>query len=359
VECLPNRYRCRLANRRLEGVRSRNLRTRPLLEWRAIRRLEAGEEEQTVMFERNAAFQSVIPRRELESSDVVVGFDTSSWVLAERTLALKRPFILDQSIGHPSSYQSLLPALCERFPQWAQDCEPRRPQVIQAESSEHRLASKIVVASSFTRRTLIENGVPSGKIITNPYGVDLGRFSPLWRPAPSRPLRFLFLGTLSVRKGVPLLLDTWRGLSPRDAELWLAGPLTRQHAALIPSLPGLRVIGKTPHRELPRLLRECDVLVFPSYFEGFGLVLLEAMAAGLPVIATDATAAPDLITNGVEGLIIPAGSAEALSEAVQFFLRFPENLFPMSAAARRCAERYSWDAYGNRWANLLSHVARC
>jgi len=81
-----------------------------------------------------------------------------------------------------------------------------------------------------------------------------------------------------------------------------------RHARLIPTLPGLRVIGRVPHRELPGMLCQCDVLVLPSYFEGFGAVLLEAMAAGLPIIATDSTAAPDLIANGVEGYVIPRGT---------------------------------------------------
>jgi len=115
-------------------------------------------------------------------------------------------------------------------------------------------------------------------------------------------------------------------------------------------------MGEVSHGELPCLLRQCDVLVFPSYFEGFGAVLLEAMAAGLPIIATEATGAPDLITNGVEGYVIPTGNAKALKDAMQRFIDSPEDLAPMSQAARRCAERYSWDAYGDRWMDILQQV---
>lgn len=360
VRLLPGNYRRALANRRIEGVGSKSLRTKPSLEMRAIRRLRAGDDDQQVMFERNRAFQALIPHRDFTSCDAVVGFDTSSWILAERAIAMPRPFLLDQSsIGHPLSYQAMSRNLRRKHPEWIDDFPEPLRVLLDAELKEHQLASKIVAASSFTRRTLIENGVSADKVVVNPYGVDLNVFSPAPRPGSSRPLRFLFLGSVNARKGAPLLLDAWRDLAPNNAELWLVGPLTDSNARLIPALAGLRVIGKRPHRELPGLLQQCDVLILPSYFEGFGLVLLEALAAGLPIIATDSTAAPDLITQGVEGYVIPAGDREALATALERFLTSRAELAHMSRAARRCAERYSWDAYGDRWAKLLQQVAVC
>jgi glycosyltransferase involved in cell wall biosynthesis len=341
----------------LEGVSPNKLRTRPLLEVNAMRRLRAGQDAQTTLFERNAAFQQEIPVRELVRSDVIVGFDTSSWVLAERACALGRSFVLDQSIAHPLTYQRVLPRLADQFPEWAEAGTTRLPQLLSAEQAEHRQAHRVVVASSFTHRTLVENGVVPEKIVINPYGVDLNEFSPRPGPRPPRPLRFLFVGLLGARKGVPLLLQAWQSLPTTDAELWLAGPLASSHARLVPQLRGLRLVGKVPHRELPELLRQCDVLVFPSYFEGFGLVLLEALAAGLPIIATEATAAPDLINDSIEGLIVPTGDPEALREALLRLITSPDDLAAMSLAARRCAERYTWEAYGNRWVELLAQVA--
>jgi alpha-maltose-1-phosphate synthase len=357
VRLLPANCRRALANRRLDGVRAKSVRTKPSLEMRAIHRLRAGEDDQRVMFERNRAFQGLIPRREFTSCDAVVGFDTSSWILAERASAMPRPFLLDQSIGHALSYQAMSRSLRRKHPEWVEDFPERFRDLLDAEVKEHRLASKIIAASSFTRRTLIENGVSAEKILVNPYGVDLNAFSPISGRDSSRPLRFIFLGSVNARKGVPLLLDAWRNLTPSSAELWLVGPLADRNARLIPPLPGLRILGKRPHHALPGLLRQCDVLVLPSYFEGFGLVLLEALAAGLPIIATDSTAAPDLITQGVEGYVIPVGDQDALQTALERFVSSRAELAPMSQAARRCAERYSWNAYGDRWARLLEQVA--
>jgi starch synthase len=356
VECLPMRVQRQLANRSLDGVPVEKLRTRPLSELRALRQLRAGHDDQSVMYKRNAAFQRQIPQQELADSNVVIGFDTSSWILIERASELGLPFLLDQSIGHPLSYRAIFPMLRQKFPGWAEDFPPRFPEQLKAEKAEHRLASRIVAASSFTRRTLIEQGVPAEKIVVNSYGVDLDKFSAGLRGDSSRPVRFVFLGSLGARKGVPLLLESWRSLAPTAAELWLVGPVSEGNARLIPALPGLRLIGKVPHRELPELFRQCDVLVLPSYFEGFGLVLLEAMAAGLPIIATDATAAPDLITQGIEGYVIPVGDGEALRDAMQRFIKSPGDLARMSPAARLAAERFSWDAYGDRWLDILRQV---
>ena len=99
VELLPKPLRRRLANRRLDGVSTNNLRTQVFTEWRSLRRLRAGHDCQEVMFERNEDFQRRIPRREFANCDVVIGFDTSSWLLAERTSALGRSFCSIEASG--------------------------------------------------------------------------------------------------------------------------------------------------------------------------------------------------------------------------------------------------------------------
>ena len=356
LRVLPRNFYARTANRRLTGVPHDKLKTSPSLELRALCRLRMGLDGQEVLFNRNASFQRGVPQEELVGSDIVIGFDTSSHLLVERAAGLGRCFVLDRSTAHPSSYQRLFPLLVRQFPEWGFDLAPHHPQLAAAVDFEHLRANRIVVASSYSLRTLLENGVPEEKIAIIPYGVDLEKFLPSPSHQPSRPLRFLFLGSIGIRKGVPLLLEAWRSLDVGDSELWLAGPISSRHKRLIPRLRGLRLLGKVPNPSLPGLFRHCDVLVFPSFSEGFGLVLLEAMASGLPVISTDATAAPDIITNGVEGYVVPAGDLEALRIALRRFIDSPGDARAMSAAARRRAERYTWDAYGDRWYRLLHQV---
>jgi glycosyltransferase involved in cell wall biosynthesis len=353
TDYLPSGLRRKVANRVLRGVPSRSLRTMPLIEWKALKRLRDGEPQQHVFHQRNRAFQQKIPTGSLRKATSVIGFDTSSWLLAERAEDAGKPFFLDQSISHPLANESIMQGVAKRYPAWQAEIETRLPEVLECERREHKLAKKIVVASSFSKRTLIAQGISEDKILINPYGVDLELFHPPAQPRERRPLRFLFLGLISARKGIPLLLEAWAKMNLRDAELWLVGPVSERERALIPDLPGLKLMGKHAHQELPDLLRKCDVLVFPSYCEGFAMVILEALASGMPVITTEATAGPDLINDNEEGRLIPSGNLDALCEAMQEFAREPDRLESMGRAARRCAERFSWDAYGDRWQQIL------
>ena len=350
---LPQRLKRRLANRLLSGVSSKQLRTMPLVERRALKQLGRGQSSQRVFLERNRIFQQKIPGSSLQKASAVIGFDTSSWALAKRSEELGKPFFLDQSISHPLANQIIMQEVARAYPNWQSTIEMRLPELLTCEEQEYRLATRIVAASSFTKKTLVAHGVSAEKIVVNPYGVDLQLFHPPEKKSEGRPLRFIFLGAVSARKGVPLLLDAWQKVAAKEAELWLVGPITNRERALIPALPGLKVLGQYPRRELPELLRQCDVLVFPSYCEGFALVLLEALASGMPIITTDATAGPDLITDGLEGRIIPTGDLDALCETMEQFVRQPDKAHSMSGAARRCAERFSWDSYGDRWRDIL------
>jgi starch synthase len=263
IAYLPTWAQRRLAGRRLTGLPPDKLRTRLITDLRALSRLRVGQDEQRIMFERNADFQRKIPLSELAGSDIIIGFDTASWLLADRALSLGRKFVLDRTTVHPRSFGRILPQLIEQFPQWMEDwAHHRLPELCAAEDAEHDGAHRIVVGSSFTRRTLIENGVPTERIAVAPLGVDLAEFTPGVRPG-SRPLRFVFVGILGARKGLPLLLDVWRSLGNVHAELWLVGSLQEPQRRLTPKLPGLRVLGKVSRRALPGALRQCDVLVFP------------------------------------------------------------------------------------------------
>ena len=99
-----------------------------------------------------------------------------------------------------------------------------------------------------------------------------------------------------------------------------------------------------------------DVLVFPSLFEGFGLVILEAMAQGMPVITTSHTAGPDLIEEGVDGFIVPIRSADAIAEKLCLLARDPDRLSAMQQAARRKAQSHSWESYRQRLVQVAREV---
>jgi glycosyltransferase involved in cell wall biosynthesis len=323
----------------------------------AIAQIDLGRDAQRVLHSRNEQFQRAIPTADLEKADVVIGFDTSSWILARRCRKLGTPFVLMQTIGHPDSNRRVHDEIATRFPQWADTAVLRLPVVREAEQEEHETADLIVASSTFTRQTLVENGVPSEKIRVAPYGVDVSQFSNA-RVTAKRPFRFVFVGLITARKGVPLLVEAWRRLSPTNAELCLVGPVSKKVRALIPTLPGLRYLGSFPHVELPKVLQQCDVLVFPSYFEGFGLVLLEAMACGLPVVTTMATAGPDLLRKGQGGWLIPTGSVELLAAAMAQCLDHADKIPVLGREARKLAEEFTWKEYGRRLLVVLQEAKK-
>jgi starch synthase len=117
-----------------------------------------------------------------------------------------------------------------------------------------------------------------------------------------------------------------------------------------------RWIPTLPHREVLREMQRHDVLVLPSLFEGFGLVILEAMAQGLVVIATPHTAAPDLIDDGVDGFVVPIRSSSAIAEKLEMLLGAPMRLHEMKLSSRRKAETQRWEVYRRALAQMAQEV---
>jgi glycosyltransferase involved in cell wall biosynthesis len=174
-----------------------------------------------------------------------------------------------------------------------------------------------------------------------PYYSDLSRFAPPAKP-PSRSIRrFLFSGGLIPRKGADLLADSFADLarSRPNVRLDIVGAgrlesLLRQKLASCSSQ--VRFLGFRQWADLPACYHEADVLVAPSRYDGWGLIVPEGLAAGLPVIATDQMgAAHDLICSGVNGWMVPAGDLQALSSALAEAADLPQaRLTTMSDAAR-------------------------
>jgi glycosyltransferase involved in cell wall biosynthesis len=158
-------------------------------------------------------------------------------------------------------------------------------------------------------------------------------------------LRAIFVGALTQRKGISYALEAVRRLGAR-IELTLVG--ARPIAPCAPLDEALRKHRWFPSLSPPEVLAEMqrhDVLLFPSLCDGFGLVILEALACGLPVISTSHTGAPDVITEGVDGFIVPIRSAEAIAEKLEQLLNSPQQLAAMREAALMKARALRWEDY--------------
>lgn len=349
---VPSLLSRRWAARRVRGVPASRLATFPRLEWNALRRVRDGEVLEKVFAERNEAFQRAIPAAWLEAASHVIGFDTSSWVLAERARALDRPMILDQSIGHPRAKERVYAELRTRFPDWAETVPQKSAGHLARERIEHEFATAIVAPSDFVRRSLVEEGVPEEKIHVIPFGTDLSLFIPA-TALPAGPVIFLFVGSLSARKGVPVLLQAWQEakLAGR-AELWLAG------GGRVPSsaadLEGVRWLGALSRADLADTMRRAHALVCPSFFEGLAQVQVEALAAGLPVIGTTASGADEIVVPGETGRVLVPGDVAALAAALGEVAGDATGRERMRARCVESRDRVGWACYGKRWHGLLA-----
>lgn len=354
ISKLPNRYFVKLSGRILEDVPDRYIKRYFFIELIALLRMRMGQEEEHVFYHRNKRFQEKIKDKQLQAVDVVIGFDTSSWILAQRCLLFGKKFVLDVSIAHPVSKDNVYRDIVQRYPDWKFSVKQKVHEHIAVEQAEMRLAHHIVVASSFTLKTYVEQGVRESKISINPYGVDFHALKPIENKPPQEKIRLVFLGLVDARKGIPMLLEVWKKIKSLPLALTLIGPVSREMEEYISThFPEVELKGKLPFHVVKTILPAYDVMVFPSFFEGFGLVVPEAMACGLPVLTTTATCGPDIITEGKEGMIIASGDANGLQSAIEQLVQ-NRNLIPeMGKQARQTVLQYSWDAYGEKWHHLL------
>jgi glycosyltransferase involved in cell wall biosynthesis len=329
--------------------------------WALFRHQALKQGNDAVFFPRNRAFQQQVPEKLLRQADAVIGFDTSSWILADRCRQLGKPFILDVSIAHPLAKEKAFATLRQQYPQWAAELSPKQPHLIEAELREMELATHLVVASSFTRQTYLDYGVPAPKITVNPYGTHLRRSNPL--AAGGRvdaPFTFLFFGALSARKGFPWLCALWPELRRQfpQARLLAAGYDFRPPGFAVPE--GIEVVGAVHPAGREALFARADAFVFPSFFEGFGQVLLEAMVCGLPIITTTATAGADLLAAHPDaGILINPGNDAALLQAMAALLQdSAAGLRHRAQHAQQAAAAFTWQAYGKRWKEVVGGVMR-
>jgi glycosyltransferase involved in cell wall biosynthesis len=157
----------------------------------------------------------------------------------------------------------------------------------------------------------------------------------------------LCVGRLELLKGIPYLLE-----AVPDATL--VGTL---HDEVRPWLRDAAVLPPVPRAELPDLYRRAEVVVFPSVNDAFGLVILEAMACGIPVVASDRSGAPDIIDDGVDGFVVPARDSAAIRDRVER-LRDPRLRKTMGEAARaKILSRYTPKHYAARVGEVLRRIA--
>jgi glycosyltransferase involved in cell wall biosynthesis len=212
-----------------------------------------------------------------------------------------------------------------------------------------RQARKVIVVSQALKDILVSHGTDSAQIEVLYNGVDAQLFYPdinrekHYHVAAGKKL--LFVGNLKHDKGVIELLEAFAALVDPTHQLTIVGDGVMlgdmQHFVRSQGLSErVHFVGSLPHASLPALMREADLLLLPSYREGVPNVVLEAMASGLPVVATDVGGIPEIVELGISGFLVPAMDAKALKEAIEIALTHNWD----SAAIATKAQQFTWES---------------
>lgn len=285
------------------------------------------------------AVQSLVNRLKI---DIVEGFESGGWLLFLRlpcplVVRLHNPRVLADRVE--SARRGLLLSLSERL--------------------ALRRASKVIAVSKFlasrASRAYRGSGLQEDRIRVIANGVDFSSFKQQdWRPTAAG--RIVFAGTIKPQKGVRTLLKAFSEVSTSntDAHLLIAGKDTQpggtsymksliQELALPQNtLSRIEWLGHVPVEKLGELYASSEVCVFPSLFESFGLVAVEAMACGRPVLFSQRCAGPEIIDHGRTGFLVDPENSIEIAERVLFLLRNRPAAEAMGAAAAVAArERFS------------------
>ncbi len=185
-------------------------------------------------------------------------------------------------------------------------------------------ADAIITISEFAKSQVLKQLELSqwDKVFVNHLGVDVDKFAPQPKTAQPGPLNVLCVGRLVNAKGQGVLLRALEIIDSLETDVSVTlvgdGPDREQleEYAAMRALPAT-FVGIINSDELPDVIAETDLFVLPSFAEGIPIVLMEAMAMGVPCITTHITGIPELITDGLDGLLVPAGSAEQLATAIK------------------------------------------
>jgi glycosyltransferase involved in cell wall biosynthesis len=218
----------------------------------------------------------------------------------------------------------------------------------------------IIAISDFAAASYVRHGFPAEKIFVAPLGVDLESFPAT--PCPSDGyFTCLFVahadGSTGVLKGLHYLLQAWSELGLKNARLLICGNIGVEVQDFVKRYQGeissVQFTGRV--RNPAEYYQRASVFVFPSVAEGFGKVVLEAMATGRPVITTPIP--KPVIRDGVDGFYIPVRDVQALKDKLLYFYNHRDEVVRMGANATEQAQRFTWERFSHRIADIIAEVS--
>lgn len=225
---------------------------------------------------------------------------------------------------------------------------PEREQVhrriTDRKDREIALADAIITVSEQARASYIDQGVAPSRVFSIPMGCNYEFFSETQtHRSSSAPFTFIFAGRVGRRKGTDLLVEAADRLHQKrnQFQVWIAGSgrVNTEGRSYIKQL------GHLSRSDLAERFAQAHCLVLPSRHDAFGRVVVEAMAAGRPVILSDHVGAQEVLEEGETGWVVEAENVKALTQRMAWCIDHPDQLVRMGSAAREAAKKYTWERY--------------
>ncbi len=263
----------------------------------------------------------------------------------------------DLSIGYWKAAKDILEKEKERRPEYANTLTGLMNSAAKLERKDREieLANEILVASKFTAETLkMYQGNPT-PIHIIPYGFPtINKVEKKIVRKTREPLKILFVGGLTQRKGIAEVLDS-ANIIGKEISLTVIGRETSATNLLLrEGLKSHRYFPSLPHDQILAEMYNHDVLLFPSFFEGFGMVISEAMSQGIPVITTMRTGAADFIEHGINGWMVEPGNINGIIEILESLIKYPELHHEAGKAAKVTANKRPWAIYAKEISELIA-----
>ncbi len=297
-----------------------------------------------------------LARRKIDKTDIFVGWTTKSLYSLRKAKSLGAAGVIEHGSAHSRFQKEIVE---EEYAKYGINKKKNHPKNVDKAELEFEEADYISIPSLFAKRTFLEMGIPEDKLIHIPYGVDLSQFKQISKK--DDVFRVVFVGGMTLQKGVHYLLRAFTELGLPNSELILLGsetpeiePFFKKYGVISALEPGkgdgrIRFLGHKKQDSLYEYYSQGSVFILPSIHDGFGMVMTQAMASGLPVIATENTGGPDIIENGKQGFIIPIRDTESLKGKISYLYENRDICREMGQLAKKkVSSGFTWDDYGDR-----------
>jgi glycosyltransferase involved in cell wall biosynthesis len=224
---------------------------------------------------------------------------------------------------------------------------------LERELEEYELADRIWVLSEFAKSTFVHSGIKSEKIDVLPLGVDLERFKPLNKWVEPSPLRIIYFGIISFRKGVQYLLEATKNFTPQQVELNLIGPIEPEFKSTLSKYSHFNYHKAMSQIDLANEIRKHHVYVFPTLEDGFGQTLVQAMASGLVPITTDNCGSADFTFLKNSIWRVKPRSSEQIQSKIESLIHSPDLLVQLRTQSIAAAREMTWANYNQKIKLLL------